>query len=229
MRATWFFLGLLLMPLAQAAEPVRLLAAGSLEGALSEVVDRFTREHDVSVEAKFGPSGTLRASIEGGEKADVFASADMAHPQALAKAGRGGPVTLFARNRLCALTQPGLGVTPDNLLPKMLDPDVRVATSTPGADPSGDYAFELFEKADNLKTGSEKTLKSKALQLTGAPDSAEPPDDRSAYAWHLREDRADIFLTYCTNAIAAREEDPDLETLQISEPLAVGADYGLSC
>lgn len=109
----------------------------------------------------------------------------------------------------------------------MLDPDVRVATSTPVADPSGDYAFELFEKAEQIEPGSTRTLKDKALKLTGAPDSAAPPDDRSADAWHLDEDRAEIFLTYCTNAIAARKQVPEPEIVRIPERLTVSAEYGL--
>ena len=56
-------------------------------------------------------SGTLRDAIAGGERAEVFASANMAHPQSLAKAGRASSVVLFARNRLCALARPGLAST----------------------------------------------------------------------------------------------------------------------
>ena len=50
----------------------------------------------------------------------MFASANMTHPESLAKAGKSGPVVLFARNRLCALVQPGLAVTPATLLEQML-------------------------------------------------------------------------------------------------------------
>ena len=46
-------------------------------------------------------------------------------------------------------------------------------------------------------------LKNKALQLTGSADSAKPPPGRTVYGWHIAEEHADIFLTYCTNALAA--------------------------
>jgi molybdate transport system substrate-binding protein len=36
----------------------------------------------------------------------------------------------------------GLGVTPTSLLDRMLDSSVKLGTSTPKADPSGDYAWE---------------------------------------------------------------------------------------
>jgi hypothetical protein len=35
---------------------------------------------------------------------------------------------------------------------RLLDPPVRVATSTPGADPSGDYAWQLFDKPDDSRS-----------------------------------------------------------------------------
>lgn len=47
-----------------------------------------------------------------GERADVFASANMEHPQALAALGRAGTVSRFARNALCALVSPRVHVTP---------------------------------------------------------------------------------------------------------------------
>ena len=40
-------------------------------------------------------------------------------------------------------------------------------------------------------------------------------------------DQADVFLTYCTNAVLARKEVPGLQIVPIPEALSVGADYGL--
>ena len=124
-----------------AAEPVMLYAAGSLRTALTEVAVAFEAASGQEVQAKYGASGLLRDEIAGGARAEVFASAKMEHPQALAAAGKSGPVVLFARNRLCALVRPGLAVEPATLLDRMLDPNMKLATSTPRADPSGDYAW----------------------------------------------------------------------------------------
>ncbi len=134
----------LLMTPAIASDPVLLHAAGSLRGALTEVSQAFEKSAALKVQAKFGASGLLKDEIAAGAKAEVFASANMEHPQALAKAGKSRPVVLFARNRLCALVRPGLAVTSDTLLARMLDPEVKLGTSTPKADPSGDYAVEAF-------------------------------------------------------------------------------------
>lgn len=211
-----------------AADVVLLHAAGSLRGALTEVSKALEASSDLKVEAKYGPSGLLRDEIVGGANAHVFASANMEHPAALAKAGKAGPVVMFARNRLCALVKPGLAVTTDNLLERMLDPQVKLGTSTPKADPSGDYAFEVFRKADALKAGSNDVLSKKALQLTGGPNSPPPPAGRNVYGHVVADGQADIFLTYCTNAIVAQKENPDQQVVALPDNLAVGADYGMT-
>ena len=86
----------------------------------------------------------------------------------------------------------------------------------------------MFAKAEALQAGSRAVLERKALQLTGAPDSAPPPAGRNVYGWHLAQGRADIFLTYRTNALIAQRENPDQRIVALPEPLAVGADYGLT-
>lgn len=131
---------------------------------------------------------------------------------------------LFARNQLCALTQPEVAATTANLLDTLLNTNIRVGTSTPKTDPSGDYAWELFKKADAIKEGSSKALSDKALQLTGGPDSAKAPEGRNQYAWIMTEKKADVFLTYCTNAALAQKEVSTLKLVHIPQGLSVGAD-----
>src|SRR5262249_24293242 len=121
---------------AVASEPVSLYAASSLRTALTEVAGAFEAASGQRVQVKYGPSGTLKDEIAGGAHAEVFASANMEHPQALATAGKSGPVVLFARNRLCALVRPGLAVESATILDRMLDPSLKLRTSTPPADPS---------------------------------------------------------------------------------------------
>ena len=73
-----------------------------------------------------------------------------------------------------------------------------------------------------------QTLSTKALQLTGGPGSPPPPPDRNVYGVLIASGDADIFLTYCTNALAAQKEEPALQLVPIPDALAVGADYGLT-
>src|SRR5262245_1205144 len=166
---------------ALASEPVLLHAAGSLRTALTEVTGAFEAVSGQRVQAKCGPSGKLKDEIAGGAHAEVFASANMEHPQALATSGKSGPVVLFARNRLCALVRPGLAVESATILDRMLDANVKLGTSTPRADPSGDYAWEVCRKADSLRPGAFAVLAGKALQLTGGPNAAAAPPGRTIY------------------------------------------------
>lgn len=213
---------------ALAAQHVTIYAAGSLRGAITDIAEAFEQVSGDKVDSRFGPSGQLRDEIVNGAKAEVFASANMEHPQALAALKQGTPVILFTRNRLCALVRPGLAVTSATLLDRMLDPKIKVATSTPLADPSGDYAYEVFRRADKIRPGAQAILEQKVLTLTAGPTSLEPPSDRNVYGWHVAEGRADIFLTYCTNALAAKEENPGQKVVALPSKLVVGADYGLT-
>jgi molybdenum ABC transporter molybdate-binding protein len=218
----------IMMRPAMADETVLLHAAGSLRAALTDVAKAFEAAGFGKVQAKFGPSGLLKNEIAAGAKAEVFASANMEHPQALATEKRSGPVALFARNRLCALVRPGLDVTSATLLDRMLDPQVKLGTSTPKADPSGDYAWEVFRRAEKLKPGASATLEKKAMQLTGGPSSPTGSSGRSIYGDLIAQGAADIFLTYCTGALAAQQENPTQQIVQLPDALAVGADYGLT-
>ena len=215
--------------LAQPA-PVKVLAAGSLRAALTDVARAFEAEApDHKVELGFGASGLLKDRLVGGERADVFASANMEHPQALAAVGKAEAPKPFARNLLCALGSGTFRATPETLIERLLDPAVRVATSTPKADPAGDYAFEMFERIDkNGWPGARKVLADKALQLTGGPNSPPPPKDRNVYGAIMAAGQADVFITYCTNAVVARREVPALSIIDLPPAVNVSASYGVS-
>ena len=213
---------------AAGADPVQVYAAGSLRDALTEIA----RDHEARTGQKvvltFAASGLLRERIEQGAHAQVFASADTKHPQRLANQGQWQAPVVFTRNTLCALAQGAVAVTSDTLLSTMLQPQVRLGISTPKADPAGDYAWALFQKAEALQPGATARLEAKALQLTGGANSAQAPAGRNTYAWVMEQNRADVFLTYCTNAVAARAEVPSLQVVAVPEALQVGAAYGLT-
>ncbi len=219
-------LALVLMPRsAEADAMVRLLAAGSLTGAFTELAKTYTAKTGDAVEAEFGPSGLLLQRIEAGAAIDLFASANMAHPEALARANRAASVVVFVRNELCGIARPEIGLTRANFLDRILDPGVKLGTSTPKADPGGDYAWALFAKAETVKSGARQALEAKALQLVGGPESPPVPAGRNALAYFLEEKRADVFLAYCSSGQAAGGTFAIVPT---PESLAVGADYGLT-
>jgi molybdate transport system substrate-binding protein len=123
---------------------------------------------------------------------------------------------------------PGVDATPDTLRERLLDPHVKLGTSTPKADPSGDYAWLLFEKAGRLQLGAYAALDKKALKLTGGADSPQPPSGRSLYGMMIADRKADIFLTYCTNALDAAREIAGAKSVTLPDSLAVGATYALT-
>jgi molybdate transport system substrate-binding protein len=233
------FFGLPLGALAQGAPaPVggaplilKVYSAGSLKGAWTELARAYQAKKGVRLEFEFGASGLLRERLEkganGGERADLFTSADTGHPKTLADKGLAQTMRVFTGNRLCALAQPELGLTTANLLDKLLDPGVRMGTSTPKADPSGDYTWLMFERAGKIKPGAFEALSKKALQLVGGPTSVPPPKDRSAYGKFMDERAVDVFITYCTGAVTALHEVPRLVNVALPENLSVTATYGM--
>jgi len=214
---------------APAEEPaIRLYAAGSLRAVMTELARDYAASGGSPVEATFGASGLLRERLAKGERAEVFASADVDNAQALARAGGWRAPVVFVRNRLCALVAAGVDATTESLLDRMLDPRIKLATSTPKADPSGDYAWQVFEKAEGLRPGAFAKLDAKALKLTGGPDSPPPPASGSAYGAMVAAGKADVFLTYCTNAVQAAREVPGARSLALPPALDVGASYAMT-
>jgi molybdate transport system substrate-binding protein len=209
------------------AEPLRIYAAGSLTAAFTDMVKTFPAAEGDVARPVFGPSGVLRERIERGDHVDVFASADMDQPHRLARSHPGSLVAMFTRNRLCALGRASLGLTSSNLLDKLLDPSVRLATSTPGADPGGDYAWAVFARAETLHTGAQAILQDKAMQLVGGPNSTPLVPGRAAVQGIFLANRADVMLGYCSSGQAVMREMPDLTNVPLPPSLTVGPAYGL--
>jgi molybdate transport system substrate-binding protein len=215
-----------------APDRITVHAAGSLRVALPALAAAFTAATGVAVETRHGPAGLLRERIEAGDRPDLFLSADLGHPARLAAAGLAGPPVLFARNAMVAAAHRRAAVTGSaDLLDRMLDPAIRLGTSTPLKDPSGDYAWAIFRRADRLRPGAFQTLDAKALKLVGG---AEPPADAatttpySPIAQALAEGEADIFLGYATGLRPLAVEHAALTVIDLPPELVVGPEYGLA-
>lgn len=209
------------------AEPLHVYAAGSLTAAFTDIVKAFPAADGDIATPVFGPSGVLREKIEHGDHADVLASADMEQPRKLARSRSDAFVVMFTRNRLCALGKGSLNLTSDNLLNKLLDPSVRLATSTPGADPGGDYAWAVFARAEAVHPGAQAILQKKAMQLVGAANSTPLVPGRGAVQGIFLADRADVMLGYCSSGQAVMQEIPGLTNVPLPPSLTVGPAYGL--
>lgn len=125
-----------------APETVGIFSAGSLRGVVNDLASIAAPALNVEVQATFGGSGLLRERIEKGERPDLCMSADLASPRKLAAQGRTVvPAVMIARNRMCVLARRAAGLTAANLIDRLLATGMRVKTSTPLADPAGDYAW----------------------------------------------------------------------------------------
>lgn len=201
---------------AAAGGPLRVYAAGSLTGPFNALLQAFGTPPGEGSQATYGPSGVLRERLERGEAADLFASADMGQPRRLAAAGRGTPMVMFVRNRMCTLGRAGLGLTPANLLDRLLDPAVKLATSTPLADPGGDYAWAVFARAEQVRPGAKATLEGKAQQLVGGPSMAPLIPGQGPSEGVFLSGRTDVMLGYCSGAAGLQRTIPDLVTVPLS-------------
>src|SRR5882724_8347234 len=121
------------------AADINVKAAGSLKGAFTAVFADYSKQYGSGFAPEWGPSGVLRERLQKGEAFDVFASAALPHAQILTDAGISGPSVLFARNALCVVTQTARSLDVGNLVATLLKPEIKVGTSTPVADPAGDY------------------------------------------------------------------------------------------
>jgi len=204
------------------------MGAGSLTAAFTDLLRDFPAGADTVAAPEFGPSGLMRQKIEAGAGVDLFASADMEQARRLAVGHPERLVIHFTRNRLCALARASVGLTSANMLDRLLDPAVRLATSTPGADPSGDYTWAVFARADAVRAGARVTLEAKAQQLVGG-GAATPllVPGKGAVEGIFLADRADVALAYCSGAPAVTHEVPGLVTVLLPPELTVGPAYGM--
>jgi len=230
MKLELALLSLLTAPIAAAqTATLDVYAAGSLRGPLTEIANLYGRQTGVEVKAVFNPAGLLRERIEKGERPDVFASAELAHPEKLRQQNLAETVTVFVRNSMCAVAAPRLAVTTETLLERLLDPAVKLAIGQPGPDPMGDYAVEVFNRASSLRAGSSDILKEKAQPLIGGgPQSPPVPEGQSAIPYFLQSGRADVFLVYCSVAKSAIGRDPSLRQIEVPPELAVASSYGMT-
>src|SRR5258708_28976324 len=114
--------------------------------------------------------------------------------------GISGASVLFVRNALCIVTDAGRPLDGGNLVETLLRPDIRIGTSTPIADPAGDYTWELFHRIDAQRPGAFDTLSKKAQQLFGGTTTSAPVNGRHRLLVALDDREIDLFGSYCSAA-----------------------------
>ncbi|UNA34108.1 substrate-binding domain-containing protein [Klebsiella pneumoniae subsp. pneumoniae] len=115
-----------------------LLAAGSLRSAFLPLVAHFRQHTGLAVDAQFGPAGCCASGSKPGRRAR-FCFRQRGAPAGAAAGGSGAGMPGFASNQLMLTARR----SPDNdgldWLALLSTTRLRLATSTPGCDPSGDY------------------------------------------------------------------------------------------
>jgi len=125
--------------------PITVLAASSLQAAFTAAGNAYAAAHpDSTVTFGFDASSGLRAKLEEGAAADLFASADVANAQRLIVDGLAiGPVRPFAGNGLAIVVprdNPAHIETPADLA----RPGVRLVSAGDGV-PITSYATQLID------------------------------------------------------------------------------------
>jgi molybdate transport system substrate-binding protein len=223
--------GLLAFAAASAAaqpDSVQVFAAGSLRGVVTELAAEAGPTLGIEVQPSFGGSGAMRERIEKGESADLLMSADLGSPRKLESQGRTTlPIIAFARNRMCVVSRRSAGVTAANLIDRLLAAGIRLKTSTPIADPSGDYAWSIFRKIEAVRPGAQAILERKAqasMNLVAKP--ATPT--QSAAAALFAANAIDMSITYCSGSAALEKELPELTSLLVPPELDPHPVYGVA-
>ncbi|REF86545.1 ABC-type molybdate transport system substrate-binding protein [Methylovirgula ligni] len=208
-----------------ATEPVTIYAAGSLKAFVGLLAKEKGPLAGLDLKPTFSSAGLLRARIEAGEKPDLFLSADMASPRKLAADGRTVlPPTAFARNRMCLYAPRALGITANNLVPRLLAKEIRIRASAPVADPSGDYAIEIFDRIDKLHPGAGKILRDKAQALRDALKD----EPQAAPADLFRTNKIDVMIAYCSASATLGRQVPGLAAIPLPPALDPAPVFGLA-
>jgi molybdate transport system substrate-binding protein len=209
---------------AQAAE-LKVMAAGSLKEAFTAAFADFSKQYGHTFVPVFGPSGGLRERLQKGEEFDVFASAALPHAQALTDAGISGPSMLFTKNAMCVVAAADRELNAGNLVGTLLEPDIKIGTSTPVSDPSGDYTWEIFHKIDATHPGAFETLSKKALQLFGGPGTTMTISGLLAA---IDQHQIDVLIYYCSGAQQIVHDSTKYKSISLPPELVVGPEYGLT-
>ena len=182
---------------APAMVELTVFAAASLREALGAARESYeAANHGVALLFSFDGSDTLRAQLELGAPADLFASADEANPRILADAGlAAGPPVSFAGNRL------SLVVPADNPagIASPLDlarPGVRLVAAGTSVPITG-YAEEMLVMLAGLPGAPPGFLDSVAANVVSREDNV-----RAVLA-KVELGEADAGIVYVTDAIVA--------------------------
>jgi molybdate transport system substrate-binding protein len=133
----------------QEPQELTVFTAASLTGAFSELGRMFENDTGIAVAFNFDGSQALRTQIENGAYADVFASANKKHMNAIKDAGliNSSSIVVFTKNKISLI------ISKDNPgriknLSDLARPGIKIVMGTKDV-PVGDYALQIIDKLAN--------------------------------------------------------------------------------
>ena len=200
---------------------IRIFCAGSFRLALQDLLACFQTKRPIAIDYQCGPAGILREQIELGEACDIFISANRQNIEELGSQVKAKQLIAHNTLLLSTLNKSEYQRTSLDLL---FDETLRLATSTPGCDPSGDYTWQLFDLIEKqLPTQGEK-LKARALQLVGGKKSQVViPQTELAASYLLKNNYAEMMLGYGHYRLRLQEQG--LLCHDLPEKLQIRVEY----
>ncbi|WP_222612131.1 substrate-binding domain-containing protein [Morganella morganii] len=200
------------------------MAAGSLRGALTAILARYTGNKIPPVTCDFGPAGLLRQKIESGVKCDLFLSADRTHPEALLRNNIAFRVEPFIANYLGITTTTELAEQYPGWQQLLRAPGLIIGTSTPVDDPCGDYVVQFYSELSKTDPELAENICNRTRHLVGGKNSPVIPAGQMASQWLIHSHQADIFIGY-RHYQKKTSELPGLSVIAIPEEHNVKAIY----
>jgi molybdate transport system substrate-binding protein len=202
-----------------APEPrtLTVYAAASLTGAFGEIGKAFEAAHPgVTVAFNFAGSQTLRAQIEQGAPADVFASANNTEMNTLVtdKKVQDGTPQIFLTNLLVVIL-PAKNPAGIMSLPDLSKPGLKLVLAADTV-PVGKYARQVLENLDNT-LGAD--YKSRVLVNVVSNET-----DVKQVVAKVQLGEADAGIAYVSDAVAA----PELQKIDIPADVNVIAKYPIA-
>ena len=192
-----------------------IFGAASLKDVFARLAQRFEKEHPgTKVVSNAAGSQELRTQIEHGAAADLFASADRKHMDALVAEGLVGSPSVFTCNEPVVVVRPAQAATIKTLadLPRA----ERIVIGTAEV-PIGNYTLQILQKA-TVKYGSD------FAQRVQAKVASRELNVRQVLAKVVLGE-ADAGLVYRSDALAAAGK---VQLVSIPPELNVTAEYPIA-
>lgn len=200
-----------------APQTLTVFAAASLTGVFDEIGRNFEAANPgVEVRFNFGGSHTLRAQIEHGARADVFASANAEEMEALVQGGfvGAGEAETFLANRLVVILPPGNPAGLENLS-DLAGEGIRLVLAAREA-PVGNYSVQALDRLDKTFGSG---FKGRVLANVVSYEN-----DVKQVVVKVQLGEADAGIVYASDAAAA----PELPSIEIPAEANVVAAYPLA-